>query len=284
MAEHHAREGNGAKANIYAMTGNAINIFLLAMSAIYQIAIFGHGSGWWVLDSFGEHWAADGFCLSFKGTLVHTHLLCFYGDAVFALILLWLAGGKPRPELLLVKDGAKSVFFHGVAHVVLWVIEQKNGTAAAGAKLLSSSTTWPVILLSAVAIFAFWVAFLCAKRSPVPMWFNIAQSVLHTVMVLRGLPLLLVFSYANTVISFNIYGTNLVYGLEGERDIFYALSAIFVAVPILAATWAEPLSCDMGLVDYGGHILFDFTIPLSMIAYYAVASRMPSRRNDAKLA
>lgn len=99
-----------------------------------------------------------------------------------------------------------------------------------------------------------------------------------------GHALAALFSYSNTVIAFNLNGTNLVYGLDGEHDIFYALSAILVSVPVMLATWAEPLTCDLGLVSHGGHILFDFTIPIAMIMYYAVASRLPSRKSNTKVA
>ena len=60
--------------------GTVVNLLIVASSIIYLIIVLAHVSG--TLAIFGQNWAADGFCLSFKGTLVHSHLLCFYTDTV----------------------------------------------------------------------------------------------------------------------------------------------------------------------------------------------------------
>ena len=48
--------------------------------------------------------------------------------------------------------------------------------------------------------------------------------------------------------------------------------------------WAEPYLCDSVLVKYGGHVVFDYSIPLGFIAYLAAASRMEPRGAKAKAA
>merc|ERR1712232_83102 len=131
----------GAMASMFAMIGDVAYFCTLVSAIVYQVTVVGHVNRWWVLDRFGENWSADGFCLSFKGTLYHTHLLCVYGDTAFALVLWWLSSGKPRSELFIVKDGAKSVFFHGLAHLLLWVIEEQSGSISRNLfSILSSSS------------------------------------------------------------------------------------------------------------------------------------------------
>ena len=48
-----------------------------------------------------------------------------------------------------------------------------------------------------------------------------------------------------------------------------------------AAMWAEPYLCDSLLVKYGGHVVFDYSIPLAFIVYLAAASRMEPRKAKA---
>ena len=47
------------------------------------------------------------------------------------------------------------------------------------------------------------------------------------------------------------------------------------------AMWAEPYLCDSLLVKYGGHVVFDYSIPLAFIVYLAAASRMEPRKAKA---
>jgi len=263
-----------------AVLGDALNLIVLGLSAIYAVSVLGHGRGWWVLEAFGQNWASDGFCLSFKGTLLHTHLLCFYGDAVFTLVLLWLLRGTSRSELLGIKKGAPSVFFHGLGHAVLWVNEQYGYGPPDPAQTFfgpHNPKSLPLIAATTVATFAFWASFLCLQQGPIPLWVNLLQSVVHTIVTGWFCPVLLLFTYVTTVLSFNFGGVHLAFGLEGVKDEFYAASALLVAVPIMAATWAEPLLCDAGLVSWGGHILFDFSIPLSQLTFLAVASTLKPR-------
>mmetsp|Transcript_4348 Transcript_4348/g.14421 ORF Transcript_4348/g.14421 Transcript_4348/m.14421 type:complete len:91 (+) Transcript_4348:205-477(+) len=83
--------------------GDVVNVGVLALTAAYAVLTLGHGK-MWDLTWFGEHWARDGFCISFKDTPLQTHLLCFYGDTVLALLLLLC--NSERSELRGVKEGA----------------------------------------------------------------------------------------------------------------------------------------------------------------------------------
>jgi len=85
-----------------ALLGNAVNIIILVVAIGYQVLTFGHFSEWWTLERFGTNWAQDGFCLSFKDTLYHTHLLCLYGDMVLAAGLVRKRGRVQYTHLSLI--------------------------------------------------------------------------------------------------------------------------------------------------------------------------------------
>jgi len=79
---------------------------------------------------------------------------------------------------------------------------------------------------------------------------------------------------------FNLHLDKLLHGLDGEKDKFYALYALSQCLSS-AAMWAEPYLCDSLLVKYGGHVVFDYSIPLGFILYLAAASRMAPRKAKA---
>ena len=64
------------------------------------------------------------------------------------------------------------------------------------------------------------------------------------------------------------------------KDQYYALYALSQCLSS-AAMWAEPYLCDSLLVTYGGHVVFDYSIPLGFIVYLAAASRMEPRKAKA---
>ena len=78
----------------------------------------------------------------------------------------------------------------------------------------------------------------------------------------------------------NVHLDKLLHGLDGAKDKFYALYALTQCLSS-AAMWAEPYLCDSLLVKYGGHVVFDYSIPLAFIVYLAAASRMEPRKAKA---
>ena len=70
------------------------------------------------------------------------------------------------------------------------------------------------------------------------------------------------------------------HGLDGAKDRYYALYALTQCLSS-ATMWAEPYLCDSLLVKYGGHVVFDYSIPLAFIVYLAAASRMEPRKAKA---
>eukprot|EP00928_Gymnodinium_smaydae_P072023 TRINITY_DN55461_c0_g1_i1.p1 TRINITY_DN55461_c0_g1~~TRINITY_DN55461_c0_g1_i1.p1 ORF type:complete len:269 (-),score=38.07 TRINITY_DN55461_c0_g1_i1:206-1012(-) len=257
-----------------AVLGNILNTLILLQSIFYTALTVGHAAGKWSLDAFGQNWAKDGFCLSFKDTLYHTHLLCLYGDVFFVVLLYLCVSRSDRSEITWLKKGIPSIFMHGMGHGYLWYFTQYKGGFAPGQVFVHEGLAPVEVALSLVLLFGFWMSFLSVEW---PLPFAIAQSAVHVVLLAYQIPLLLAFTYVNGVLNFNFAGKALLNGQEGIRDKYYLLTAILILLPINAAAWAEPLFCDTFLVHWGGHVLFDYSIPLGQLAYLAVALALPPR-------
>jgi len=164
--------------------------------------------------------------------------------------------------------GAVPHFFHGVVHLGLWVVG--DGFFASGGR-----QRHPLLGLGALVItFLFLRSYLNSD----------VQAIVHAVVLVFFVPELLLFSYVNTIIFLQATTMGLKYGHGGRKDKFYTLSSLMITLPIMLAAWAEPLLCDKGLVRYGGHILFDYSIPLSSLAFFAVAHTMEPRKKIAAMA
>ena len=55
--------------------------------------------------------------------------------------------------------------------------------------------------------------------------------------------------------------------IQKETNKYYEAASVLIGFPISVMAWVEGLTCDSFLVHYGGHVWYDVTIPLSMIAY-----------------
>eukprot|EP00040_Diaphanoeca_grandis_P025762 m.143207 g.143207 ORF g.143207 m.143207 type:complete len:273 (+) comp30301_c0_seq2:61-879(+) len=254
--------------------GDAVSVGVLTSIMVYLGCVVAHASG--AIDlaalAFGKNWERDGFCISFQGTLFDSHLLCFYTDTVFAAVLYYLvfvrADGKYKDqrELRPVRTGVVSTFMHGVAHANLWYFQPKgDGPVLDG--LDEEYHTSTIHALAFAIFFCFFFAFTN------PHWpsktFVFVQSVLNTYLSLYVVPLLYAFTFVNTIIFFNINLSRV--ALEKNKDRFYNAASMSGVLPMLV-TWFEPLFCDAFLIDWGGHVWFDVSIPVANILYFFVAT------------
>merc|ERR1719213_47435 len=175
----------------------------------------------------GTNWAADGFCLSFKDTLFHTHLLCLYGDLAFTVPLYFLLRGNQRSELQDLQKGLASTPMHGFAHAYLWYETHYRGkTYLPGQVFVAGDSSLGEVALAAVILIVFWGSFL------LPLWSRPAAAVqvlVHTLVLMCGVPLLLAFTYVNTALNINFTMRALL--TETHRDVYYALQMLLVLVP-----------------------------------------------------
>jgi hypothetical protein len=250
--------------------GDMVNIGVLLPIVVYLGCVAAHASG--AIDlaalAFGKNWERDGFCISFQGTLFDSHLLCFYTDTVFAAVLYYLvfvrADGKykDRRELLPVRTGVTSTLMHGVAHANLWYYQPKAGGLMSGVE-----DEYHHALAFAI-FFCFFFTFTN------PHWpsktFVVLQCVFNTYVSLYFIPSLYGFTFVNTIIFLNIVLSRVI--LVENKDRFYNATAMMGLLPMIV-TWCEPLFCDAFLIDWGGHLWFDVSIPTSTVIYFFVVTQ-----------
>ena len=57
---------------------------------------------------------------------------------------------------------------------------------------------------------------------------------------------------------------------EHEKDYFASLASL-CAFPITLVPWVESLACSSFLVHYGGHLIYDLSIPGCFLMYFFIA-------------
>ena len=233
---------------------------------VYIILVILHASGLSNLTLFGLNWASDGFCLSYKGTLYTSHLLCFYLDSAFT-ILLYLASrsitADSNPNVLIVKDYIGFTFMHGVGHLFIWIF---------GQDLDLNQDYWTVLEFH-IAIFFLLLAYFFYFAVLVfinPFWLSVIQSIIHSVVTIVICPIKYHFAYVTAVITMNSLISALLF--FKHKDYYYDLSVIVIGVPVTLITWLEPILCDSFLVNWGGHVWFDISLPASMLIFLFIVS------------
>jgi len=253
--------------------GNVINSLILLSIVVYLCCIVAHVTGVLELIWFGKHWATDGFCVSFKETVYDTHLLCFYGDAIAAVILAVLAHGKSdRSEFNVVKNNVGATFMHGAAHAMLWYAKPKGN-----ASLVQSIGEHTQVAVLFVLVWGFYFAFLHFKdwqKRSISAIATGSQCAFHAAVTVSALPPQYLFTYANTVLFFSGVGSEM---FCKSKDRFYDMHALLCALPPAIVAWLEPLTCDNFLVNWGGHLWFDLSIPFGVMMYYCIVIKFEQR-------
>ena len=104
------------------------------------------------------------------------------------------------------------------------------------------------------------------------------HSVLHALILFLFVPPKYGFTYVQT----SLLWLAACYDLRRpQKDAFYDLNALLISVPVGFVSWAEGLGCDSFFKSLGGHVWYDLSIPLSMLAYCAVIFFRPPRVKQA---
>ena len=255
--------------------GNTINALTLLLTVVYLTLVIAHFNGKIELAAFGTNWDADAFCIGRKGTAFDSHLVCLYTDIVWAAVLYVISRVEwSRSEIAEpLHESAPSVLMHGLAHGLLWY----QATYYGGLGTTSFIFTMGGLLEKAASlaiVAGFFFAFVHNQLSSSVM-LSFLQAAVHSVVVATCCPPKLLFTYVNTVIFFNLTGSQLL-GFKGPKDVFYDLSS-GVGALVMLFTWLEPLTCDGFLINWGGHAWFDNSITFGTFAYYLAAKRLPAR-------
>ena len=110
--------------------GDVANILNILNSIAFVVAAIAQYRGF--IDIFSKSFVSDGFCVSNqdKSVYVQSHLLCFYADSAYAVVL-WIltsmcATGMAEESLQPVRQNILGIFFHGCGHMYI-AFDKYNG-------------------------------------------------------------------------------------------------------------------------------------------------------------
>ena len=223
-------------------------------------------------DMFSKSFIDDGFCISNKDShfLYQSHALAFYSDTVFSLILFLmykytrLSSDIDLNNKLLkpVKANAFAVFAHGLGHLNL---SFKKSISHESIWYSESNTRSKVITI--FIMYNFWYALIKAAYLNGNLLRWRINSVIHTLMATFFVSRHYSFTYVQTVLMSvgSLSELN-----ETDKDVYYDIKAGIIHLPITMIGYIEAVYCDSFVKKYGGHLIYDTTIPISVILYYTV--------------
>ena len=262
--------------------GDAANIFVLANTGAFLAFV--------IADSFGAHvpgvspasesFQRDGFCVANAGTLLDSHVMCFYVDTVAAILLTGLArfyAEHPAVKGSVVAAAAAGIFAHGCGHLGFWADALGLPQDSATPPILSAD--WSVLGAPTLAIrlAGGWLFFFLLLNT-LPSMGRVhaaAHGLWAAAVGTLFVPPIFGFTYVQTVLLWLAAAYEL---RRKSKDRWYDLTSLLINVPVGCVAWAEALACDevlgqraLTFKSIGGHVWYDSTIPLSMLAYYAAA-------------
>lgn len=193
----------------------------------------------------------DGFCLLKDPPWLHSHLLCFWVDALGASLLM-------RSNGAFAKRHGPGIAVHGIAHLALWTgVFKKN-------------LQTPHTLMSVTGLTIFFY-FLFRTLPKFPVLLNAVTSLSHALALATVIPDRFAFTYVQLALTSTALTCDL---LKSSRDKAYKLSTMYLNVPVSLAAWPE-LFCGDLYKSYGGHLFYDATI---LVSTAIVSSKIDSVR------
>ncbi len=253
----------------YATTGNIGYILLLGLTTfvtmcmIYQLPSE---------DLFDSNWLENGFCVSNPDTFwLNSHLLSFYADTIFAMIIAYLFFVQPKDappiQKALLSGAIMGVFGHGLGHLNL-------GFDPKGIDLrFRPNELIPSVQITLINIFALGSIF----KSVMPLASN-QRIALTSLISTIGFTLLNIepkknFVYAQAVIYiFN--ALHMLFLSKEHKETASYMIFPFLNLPVLVVGIMESTGCDLYLKYVGGHAVFDSTIALSVIMIELLSNRL----------
>jgi hypothetical protein len=248
------------KTTSYAQQGDFFNQLGLGMTVVYtSMVVLSSDRPGLLLD---EKWVQDGFCVS-DTPIGNSHDLSFYVDVVLASILLTLYALWRNIEGLeeaskLIPIEAVSILGHGAVHEFI-AYKMRQG------KSLEDEAESPPLLSSLIFAVVFWFPFLKAALSNWNLG-PVMVSALLASYFQRFVPPRFGFTYVQTVLVCASALNSMLSADRNNRE--YAYRAISL-IPVVLVPFFECMTCQSFLKHVGGHAVFDGTLALMSIFFYA---------------
>lgn len=250
----------------YKTAGNIVNVFVVLNTLIFAGSVA-------LSDNFDSTWKEEGFCVSNKDTPEwNSHALSFYVDSVTSALLLAIFQMNKNIMSKQVQDHIKvniaGIFMHGVAH---YGIAMKAGNAED--QIEYQDKGWkqafeedPVEFFTRILILmGFWVALLMAAMPNSNRKFTFALATISCVANSIVLPQFS-FTFVQTILMLAA-ALNQLNLPDEEKGYTYFWFSLIVAFPVGFVGWLESLTCSNFLIEYGGHMVYDGSICLSVLIF-----------------
>jgi hypothetical protein len=278
----------------YVRIGNFANVFVLVLALLYTVTIIS-ATTTTEDDSVAEstantttnflrvddEWKKDGFCIHNKDVpYLSSFDTCFYVDVLFSTILgvmylYWKNIPSMKTSSEIVPMVIMGTVGHGVAHFAM-AMKFRDGSYYEESQQEQQQEIPPFYQL-VVFCFLFWFPLLKASMPKMNAKIVALLSLIVTYgpIVIGGgmMKKQLGFAYVQTVISiaFHISQLRLSRTEKSQRE--YMTLPLSAMLPVLTS-WNEALGCEAYFRSMGGHVLYDASIIISYILYYADCYRV----------
>jgi hypothetical protein len=229
---------------------------------------------------FDPVWRDQGFCVMNKE--IHywnSHDLCFYAElflcAVVGIIYLLLRkerGMKAANEYA--QSSTLGIVGHGLGHFAISTAMRKM--EAEGTIVDGQQTGWEAAGYTSVADvlksqFPFVIFWMFVRKSILT---KVSWSTISALSIVSALTNLLVpinfgFSYVQLVL-FLAFDIKELARPEEEKGFEYALYPAIVGIPLAFVGWLESTMCSKGVINLGGHLIYDAYIPIAILSFYLI--------------
>ena len=197
----------------------------------------------------------------------NSHALCFYFDTFAAALLYYLAtyctpsSSNSKALTDKVVQNVAGIFGHGLGHAFLWITSSSESQ-----NVTFFERSLPIQIGLLIGSFLFWLAFFRSVHV-IPKNHATLHSLIHAISLQLLVPITFSFTYVQTVLLLTVGFFELTN--KNKCSSTYNAFSLLVNLPIGFVGWLESLSCDSWLVGYGGHVLYDATIPISILMSWA---------------
>lgn len=226
---------------------------------------------------FDAYWKERGFCTANPDTPYWTsHDLCLYADlflgSVVGVVYLLLHKEPGMDQANdLVRLSVLGVIGHGIGHGAI-AAEMRKGTSVDGQKTGWDNTSMdtPIeFMIQQAPFLLFWIALL-SSAVPKATWPGIVGMSFASMALGFLIPTNLGFTYVQSIL-FLAFDVNEILRPREEKGFEYALYPLLVGIPTGIVGWIESTMCTKGVIDIGGHLIYDAYIPLSILAFYMIS-------------
>jgi len=274
------------QANYHKLTGDIINVLILASSVLYVLTVvyFTLPGAQGVVD---EYWKRDGFCIQNKDVPYWSSFdTCLYVDVIFSAILaIMYFNWKDIPGMesanAIVPAAIVSTLGHGIAHGVM-AVEFRNGSDNqrqddnAESEEIVTPALWMILGYCAL----FWCPLLKAAMPKMEIRSIVVLAAIATsgnLFVKKELG----FAYVQTVVNMSSHISQFMRSYEEKNLREYMMIPLSNVLPTVVA-WNEILFCDSYFRSAGGHVLYDASIIISFIVFYLDAYSYNKKQLNSK--